>query len=85
MEINCETKIREFEENTWKNFVIAHPSYKFAETCLDVVSPHMFWSICNQYFDLATRLHVQIRLMGNFGFSACVPWTSFSFWLLLVW
>ena len=38
------TKIREFEENTWKNFVIAHPSYKLAETCLDLVSPEMFWS-----------------------------------------
>ena len=69
------TKIREFEVNTWKNFVITHPSYKLAETCLDLVSPQMFWSISNQYPDLVTRLHIQIRLMGNFGFSACVPWT----------
>ena len=36
------TKIREFEVNTWKNFVIAHPSYKLTETCLDLVSPQMF-------------------------------------------
>ena len=36
------TKIREFEENTWKNFVIAHPSYKLAETCLDLVSLRCF-------------------------------------------
>ena len=43
--------------------------------CLDLVSPQMFWSISNQYPDLVTRLHVQIKLMGNFGFSACVPWT----------
>ena len=35
----------------------------------------MFWFISNQYPDLVTRLHVQIRLMGNFSFSACVPWT----------
>ena len=69
------TKIREFEIHTWKNFVITHPSYKLAETCLDLVSPQMFWSISNQYPDLITRLHVQIRLMGNFGFSACAPWT----------
>ena len=47
----------------------------FSETCLDLVSPQMFWSISNQYPDLVTRLHVQIRLMGKFGFSACVPWT----------
>ena len=66
------TKIREFEENTWKTFVIAYPSYKLAETCLDLVSPQMFWSISNQYPDLVTRLHVQIRLMGNFDFSTCV-------------
>ena len=51
-----------------ENFVIAHPSCKLAETCLDLVSPQMFWSISNQYPDLVTRLHVQIRLMGNFGF-----------------
>ena len=63
------TKIREFEVNMWKNFVITHPSYKFAESCLDLVSPQMFWSISNQYPDLVTRLDVQIRLMGN----ACVP------------
>ena len=69
------TKIRKFEVNTWKKFVIAHPSYKLAETCLDLVSSQMFWSISNQYPDLVTRLHVQIRLMGNFGSSACVPWT----------
>ena len=69
------TKIRIFEVNTWKNFVIAHSSYKLSKTCLDLVSPQMFWSISNQYPDLVPRLHVQIRLMGNFGFSACVPWT----------
>ena len=56
-------KIREFEVNTWKNFVITHPSYKLAETCLDLVSPQMFWSISNQYPDLVTCLHVQIRLL----------------------
>ena len=61
--------------NSFSNFVITHPSYKLAETCLDLVSPQMFWSISNQYTDLVTRLHVQIRLMGNFGFSACVPCT----------
>ena len=42
---------------------------------MEKLSPQRFWSISNQYPDLGTRLHVQIRLMGNFGFSACVPWT----------
>ena len=70
------TKIREFEENAWIDFVQKHPSFKFARTCLDNVSPHKFWSISDQYPDLVCRLHVQIRLMGNFGFSADLPWAS---------
>ena len=51
------TKIRKFEVKTWKNFVIAHPSYKLAETCLDLVSPQMFWSISNQYSDLVMYMY----------------------------
>ena len=46
------TKIREFEENAWIDFVQKHPSFKFARTCLDNVSPHKFWFISNQYPDL---------------------------------
>ena len=67
------TKIREFEENAWIDFVQTHPSFKFARTCLDNASPHKFWSISDQYPDLVCRLHIQIRLMGNFGFSAELP------------
>ena len=70
------TKIREFEENAWIDFVQKHPSFKFARTCLDNVSPHKFWSISDQYPDLVCRLHVQIRLMGSFGFRAELPWAS---------
>ena len=70
------TKILEFEENAWIDFVQKHPSFKFARTCLDNVSPHKFWSISDQYPDLVCRLHVQIRLMGNFGFRAKLPWAS---------
>ena len=70
------TKIREFEENAWIDFVQKHPSFKFARTCLDNASPHKFWSISNQYPDLVSRLHVQIRLLGNFGFSAVLPRAS---------
>ena len=29
--------------------------------------PHQFWSIADLYPDLVGHLHVQIRLMGNFG------------------
>ena len=65
------TKVREFEETTWKNFVLAHPSYKLTKTCLDLVSPHMLWSVSNHYPDSATHLYVQIRHMGDFDLSDC--------------
>ena len=38
------------------------------------MSIQQFWSIADEYLDLVTRLHTQARLMGNFGFSASVPW-----------
>ena len=41
-----------------------------AQECLANVSPEQFWSIADNYQDLVKRLHVQIRLAGNFG----VPW-----------
>ena len=39
--------------------------------CLD-----QFWSIADLYPDLARHLHVQIRLMGNFGINGGVPWLT---------
>ena len=36
----------------------------------------MFWSISNQYPDLACRLHVQTRLMGNFGLNGGITWNT---------
>ena len=67
------TKIRELGENAWIDFVQKHPSFKFARTCLDNVSPQKFWSISDQYPDLVSRLHVQIRLMGNLGLVRSYP------------
>ena len=58
-----------------ENVCSCPPQVQLAETCVDLVSPQIFWYISNQYPDLVTRLHVQIRLIGNFSFSACVPWT----------
>ena len=33
----------------------------------------MFWSISNQYPDVVTHFHVQIRLMSNFGLVYVYP------------
>ena len=49
---------------------------RVAQTCLENISPYQFWSIADHYPDLVSRLHVQIRLMGNFGLNGGVPWLT---------
>ena len=67
------TKILEKEANDWFRFCSDHPSMRVAQTCLESISPYQFWSIADHYPDLVSRLHVQIRLMGNFGLNGGVP------------
>ena len=69
-------KIWEFGENSWNSFILDHPNLSLAQACLATVSPHMFWSISDQYPDLVCCLHVQIRLMGNFGLNWEIPWIT---------
>ena len=40
------------------------------------VPPQKFWSISSYYPDLLCCLHVQIRLMGNFGLNTSIPWAT---------
>ena len=47
-----------------------------AQTCLENISPYQFWSTADHYPDSVSRLHVQIRLMGNFGLNGRVPWLT---------
>ena len=56
-----------FDENAWSGFVLEHPSFDFAKSCFELVPPQKFWSISGYYPDLVCRLHVLIRLVGNFG------------------
>ena len=69
-------KIWEFEGNSWNSFVLDHPNLSLAQACLATMSPHMFWSISDQYPGLVYRLHVQIRLMGNFALNGGIPWVT---------
>ena len=69
-------KIHEFEEKAWNDFVYGHPNMQIAQTCLENVSPHKFWSISEQHPDLMSCLHIQTRLMGNFGLNGGIPWLS---------
>ena len=47
---------------------------QIAQACLENVSPHKFWSISELHKDLVSRLHIQTRLMGNFGLNGGIPW-----------
>ena len=67
-------KIHEFEEKAWNDFVCGHPNLQIAQACLENVSRHKFWSISEQHPDLVSRLHIQTRLMGNFGLNGGIPW-----------
>ena len=37
---------------------------------------YVIWSIAYRYSDLVGRLHVQMRLMGNFGLHGGVAWLT---------
>ena len=47
-----------------------------AKACIDNIPPQQFWSLTDQYPDLVRHLQVQVRLMGNLGLNAVVPWLS---------
>ena len=70
------TKILKKETDDWFRFCSDHPSMLVAQTCLENISPYQFWSIADRYPDLVSHLHVQIRLMGNFGLNGSVPWLT---------
>ena len=70
------TKILEKEADDWFRFCSDHPSMRVAQTCLENISPYQFWPIADHYPDLVSRLHVQIRFMGNFGLNGGVPWLT---------
>ena len=69
-------KIWEFEDNSWNSFVFYHPNLSLAQTRLANVSSYVFWSISDQYLDLVCRLHVDVKLTGNFGPIEEIPWIT---------
>ena len=68
------TKVRNSEDHTWAGYCVDHPSMHIAQGYLDNVTPYQFWCLADDYPDLVSRMHIQIRLMGNFGLNAGVPW-----------
>ena len=66
--------IRGKEISDWKIFCADHPNMQITQAVFDHLTPSKIWSITDHYPDLVSRLHVQIRLMGNFGLNATVQW-----------
>ena len=60
-------KICDFEGRAWDSFRESHPNMRVVQSCLENVPPFRFWSLVNQ-------LHVQVRLIGNFGLNGSLPW-----------
>ena len=70
------TKIREKENDEWLSYCQDHPDMHVAQACLLNTPPRQFWSLADDYQDPVSRLHIQVRIMGNFGFNGGVPWLS---------
>ena len=47
---------------------------QIASSCLANVTTFHFWSLADHFPYLVSRLHVQVRLMGQFGLSGGIPW-----------
>ena len=67
-------KVRENPNEVWSDFCLKHPDLKQAYDCLNNIPPYHFWSSANHYPDLVSRLHVQVRIMGNSGLNGSIPW-----------
>ena len=70
------TKIREKENNDWLSYCQDHPGMHVAQAGLLITPSCQFWSLADDYPDLVSCLHIQVRIMGNFGFNGGVPWLS---------
>ena len=69
-------EMRNSEMNKWTEYCVSHPNLHVAKACIDNIPPQQFWSLTDQYPDLVRHLQVQVRLMGNLGLNAGVPWLS---------
>ena len=67
-------KIFDFERRAWDSFCESHPIMSVAHSCLGNVSLFRFWLLPNQFPDFVIRLHVQMRLIDDFGLNRSIPW-----------
>ena len=53
-----------------------HHDLKQADYCLGNIPWDLFWSLANHCPDPVSRLHVQVRIMGNFRLNGSVLWLT---------
>ena len=63
-----------FEKSAWHSYCDTHTEMQIASSFLANVIPFHFWSLADHFPDLVSRLHVQVRLMGQYGLSGGIPW-----------
>ena len=56
------------------DYCVNHPGMRIAQACLKNLTPYQFLCLADNYPDLGSRMHIQIRLLGNFGLNCGVPW-----------
>ena len=66
--LNQGNKVLAFENEKWSQFCKAHPDIRVTQACFENMPPHHFSSLVDEYSDLVTRMHTQVRLDGS------VPW-----------
>ena len=71
-------KVSNFEDNVWADYCVNHTSMHIAKAyaCLKNVTPYQFWCLADNYPNFVSCMHIQIRLMGNFGLNCGVPWQA---------
>ena len=67
-------QVRDLESRLWLKFCSGHPNMHVAQACSENISPSKFWSLADFYPDLVSRLHTQVRLMGNLCLNGGIPW-----------
>ena len=51
---------------------------QITQAVFDHLTPSKFSSITDHYPDLVSQLHIQVRIMGNFGLNVGVPWLHWT-------
>ena len=67
-------KVCDMESRLWLEFCSGHPEHACCTSLLSNASPSKFWSLPDLYPDLVSRLHIQVRLMGNLCLNGGIPW-----------